>query len=99
MTPAVTPAPRLAFVIQQVGHPFTSSAPFTPVTLDLAPHAAAAASWKVVVPPSLWIAGLVGLLIFWLLRWWRIRSVIRDARWPEDGREWEALQRLRKAAG
>src|SRR6185312_7295535 len=102
LAPATAPSSRVSFMIRRVSQPFTGSGADMPAARDFVPHTvplAAAVPWKSLALPSLWILGLCGVLIFWLLRWRRIASVMRRARWPEEGREWEALQRLQKAAG
>ena len=89
------PAPRVSALAVKLSEPFVMpEGIFDPAQLAAAAPHSAAPIWPVVLL-AVWFAGSAIILIAWWRRWWRVRLVVRAAQPLREGREWEALQRLR----
>jgi len=92
----VEPAPVLTTVLT-IGQPF--SGPLAPAEMKF-PHSAPAAHFPwVVLIASLWAIGAAGVLIAWIVRWTRVRTIVRHATPQLAGREADALRAAQTAAG
>ncbi len=89
--------PSMYVTIEQIAQPFTQvnvSAPgMSPLAATNLTHAVPA------ILIGIWIAGTLGVLCAWFLRWRRICAALRQAIPVAQGREIDALRRLEAAAG
>jgi len=83
------PAPVLSTVLT-IGQPF--SGPLAPAGMKFTQSAPAAHFSWVVLIASLWAIGACGVLIAWIVRWTRVRTVVRHATAQLTGREADALR-------
>ena len=79
--------------IEQVGQPFTQTAP---AVLQAAPAPALASVLHLLpVAAGVWLCGFLTVLGIWAARWLRIRAMAATAVPLREGREIDALRRLR----
>jgi uncharacterized protein (TIGR03435 family) len=88
--------PSAFLTVEQVSQPFSQSG------LAAVPGATASstfAHWLPAVLAIVWLAGFVGVLLVWCMRWRRISLQIRNAVPLHQGREIEALERVQHSSG
>jgi uncharacterized protein (TIGR03435 family) len=98
-TQARVAQPGFIIVIEDISQPFSTAAPGSPVT---SAYATALAKALHVLPAFLlvvWFFGCIAVLVFWCLRWRRLRVVLRGSMISKSGHEVEMLRRLTAAAG
>ncbi len=88
------PAPRLSLLAVRMTEPFVmpDGVFATPSTNVAAPHSAVSL-WPALLL-AVWLSGSMAILFHWLRRWRQLRSVVRTAKPLQEGRVWEALERL-----
>src|SRR5579864_4911645 len=99
--PHVATETRTGFYLamEQVSQPF-SPAPLPLIsTVAPAPVASIRADLLPMLLASVWLCGLVVVLLVWCVRWRRVSLVMRDAAPLREGREVQALRRLEGMAG
>jgi len=83
-------------VMQEIGQPFAATKPGHAVG-SAAPSAFAATGR---VAPffllAIWLCGCMGVLVYWWLRWRRMKAIVRAAVLLETGRELEVLRRIER---
>jgi bla regulator protein blaR1 len=92
----VTPPPDTAVLIETVSQPFSQEA----VSVRGRPRAAASTSLLSALPlilATMWAAGCIACLLMWVVRWQRMRAIVRNGSPLASGREAEIVRRL--AAG
>ena len=96
--PAPTAQANLSFVMEEMSQTFAPAA----LQMPAATHSSSYALAIRVLPVCLlmvWFAGFVTILLFWYLRWRRLRAIIVAATIANSGREVDALRRLESKAG
>ncbi len=89
------PAPRVSALAVKLSEPFMMpDGVFAPASALAAATHPAVPLWPAVLL-AVWFSGSAIILIAWWRRWWRVRTVVRAAQPLREGREWEALRRLR----
>lgn len=90
----------LYFAVQQLSQPFTARIT-PPITAPPPPSPGSASPihfWPLFVA-TVWLTGFLVVLFVWCSRWRRISAAIRDAVPVREGREVEALHRLKGVTG
>jgi bla regulator protein BlaR1 len=85
----------LYYVVEQISQPFTQSR-VTPATL--ATHSLSPLHWLPAIVIVIWAGGFLAVLGSWCVRWFRISAAVKESVPLEDGREVEALRRMRRDA-
>ena len=89
------PVSRVPFAIAQIVQPFA------PIQ-DAAAPVTASASAPSILPAMLlavWLCGFIAVLLYGWARWRRVAAAVRSSTPLTEGRELEALRRIRKKAG
>ena len=97
-TAAAPDAATLWFAMEPIGRPFALATP-TPAPNHLVTSASANPTpwlpWLAVV----WLAGFIGVLLLWVVRWCRISEAMKWAALLSEGRELEILRRVERMGG
>ena len=89
----IVPYEDPAVLVEVVSEPFSQGA----LAVRSGPREREAESIRAMLPAalaSIWAIGSVALLLSWLIKWRRMRTIVRHARPLEDGREVTIMQRL-----
>jgi bla regulator protein BlaR1 len=90
--------PTVFFALDKISQPFMQ--PTTSVSASTASanllNATQLIPWILL---TVWLCGLISVLLVWCLRWWRISSALLAALPLREGREVEALQRMERVEG
>ncbi len=94
----VVAQPELYLAMDSVSQPFTHAAVQIDSPVAVASHTAFLSVLPAVLP-AVWLCGFVVVLAVWLMRWRRVRRVVREAEVLQEGREVAALRRAESTAG
>jgi bla regulator protein BlaR1 len=86
--------------LDAVGQPFSQPVVRAAARQSVAPFAASAISgtWTGVLVGA-WILGVIALLAIWIVRWRRVRAVVRSSTRIESGPLFDTVRTLERAAG
>ncbi len=87
------PVARIPFTVEQAVQPFALPPEAVPVVAAPAPGSAAFPAAAVVL--AVWLIGFAAVLFHWWNRWRNVRAVVRASAPVREGREADALRRLR----
>ncbi len=88
----------LSVTIEELGQPFTRPVATTIGASAVPTHASVPSSLFPTALVLIWIAGFLGVIAVWCVRWRRISAAIRQSTPLVNGPEFEALRRLEGAA-
>ncbi|HTZ96728.1 MAG TPA: M56 family metallopeptidase [Terriglobales bacterium] len=86
------------YLVEEFTQPFTQNP--SPIHIPAAAQTSSALPfhWQAMVMIA-WLGGVVVILCFWLVRWWKVYAICRRARILSEGRESSALRRLKTSMG